>query len=619
MNLEMWRNVGDQMRLLPSVALEKQMRNREYLMELEIDNLLLPFRIEAGLAGRLNYTLETAHGGWDNPLSQIRGTFTGHWLSAAATLYAETKDLELKLKADAIVLEIKKCQEANGGGWLFPIPEKYLYALKAGRNFWAPHYVCHKVLMGLLDMYRYAQNEYVLEMISEVADWFLAFTADIDRKQMDYMMNMEETGGIMEVWADLYGETQDTRYLTLMECYERPELMDPLLEKTDILTNLHANTTIPEVHGMARAYEVTGKQKYRQAVESFWEQAVTKRGQFATGGQTSGEIWTPPQRQHTRLSETNQEHCVVYNMIRLADYLFRWTKDAVYADYIEQNIYNGLFAQGYWRGRNQDSLGEPLVPDEGLIAYYLPLAFGSTKKWGRKTEDFWCCHCTLVQANANYRQWFLYQKEEQLCLSQYFPFAATLEINNTPAEVTLKAADVSGGSIELPTAPLAKLPRPTAMKMIFTISAKAPISTTISFRIPWWAKGEIDVQVEGATVSKQSRAGFLELTGTFKDASIEITLPRSITTWPLADAPEYHAFLDGPVLLAGLIEDERTLYLKDGQKEVDLLVLHDERKWTTWQPFYKTIGQPSNFLLKPLNEIGREPYTVYFPIEKRQN
>lgn len=616
MTNQLWHSVSQNTKLLPSEAYDKQMRNREYLMELTIDNLLLPYRLEAGIPGSINYALTTAHGGWDNPLSHIRGTFTGHWLSAAATLYAETEDIELKIKADYIVSEIKKCQERNGGEWLFPIPEKYLLSLKAGKKFWAPHYVCHKVLMGLFDMHRYGKNEDALEMISKATDWFVRFTEDITREQMDHMMNLEETGGIMEIWADLYGATGDERYRSLMECYVRPELMDPLLAGTDILTNLHANTTVPEVHGIARAYEVTGEAKYREAVEEYWKQAVTDRGQFATGGQTCGEIWTPPQRQFARLGETNQEHCVVYNMIRLADYLFRWTGESAYADYIEQNIYNGLFAQGYWRGRNQDSLAEAIVPDEGLIAYYLPLAFGSTKKWGSKTQDFWCCHCTLVQANANYRQWFLYQREDHLCVTQYFPFEAKLGVNGVATEVALKQVDMSGGCIELPTAPLAKLPRPTAMKFAFTISAEKPVTTTLSFRIPWWTKGKVKAHVEGAEVKQEVKNGFLYLTGTFTNTEIEMTLPKEITTWPLADAPHYHAFLDGPVLLVGLSEEERTLYVKDGKKVEDLLAPHEERKWTTWQMIYQTVNQSSNFLFKPLKDIGRETYTVYFPTEE---
>ena len=84
---------------------------------------------------------------------------------------------------------------------------------------------------------------------------------------------------------------------------------------------MHANTTIPEVQGAARAWEVTGERRWRDIVEAYWRSAVTDRGYFATGGQTNGEIWTPPFKQAAHLSEKNQEHCVVYNMMRLADYL----------------------------------------------------------------------------------------------------------------------------------------------------------------------------------------------------------------------------------------------------------------------------------------------------------
>lgn len=161
-------------------------------------------------------------------------------------------------------------------------------------------------------------------------------------------MDRQETGGIMEAWADLYEITGDPKHLELMRWYERPRLTGPVLKGEDILTNVHANTTIPEIHGCARAYEVTGEERFRKIAQQYWDLAVTRRGAFATGGQTCGEIWTPMQVQSTRLGESNQEHCVVYNMIRLADYLFRWTGDVKYADYIEQNIHNGLLAQAFW-------------------------------------------------------------------------------------------------------------------------------------------------------------------------------------------------------------------------------------------------------------------------------
>ena len=609
--IKSWKAVSKDAKLTWSIPWERQMRNREYLMALKTDNLLLHYRSEAGLAGLLNHTLKDVHGGWDAPISQIRGTFTGHWLSAAAHLYEETKDQELKQKADFIVSEIKRCQESNGGQWLFPIPEKYLIRLKEGGRFWAPHYVCHKVLMGLLDMHLFADNREALPMISKATDWFLQYTEHISREKMNQMMDIEETGGLMEIWADLFGVTSDEKYKTLMHRYERPTLMNPLIEGKDVTTNMHANTQIPEVHGMARAYEVTGDEKYKKAVQEFWHQTVTIRGQFATGSQTCGEVWTPPGRQLSRLGETNQEHCVVYNMVRLADYLFRWTGEAVYADYIEKNIWNGFFAQGFWQGRAQDSLAES-EPETGLISYYLPLASGSKKKWGSKTEDFWCCHCTLVQANAMCRQFLMYQDSDEFRLTQYFPFENSVSIDGATVQLKFNILDDGGEMIKINDQATSHSAKPNSLSAKLRIKSEKAFKSTFAFRIPWWATGDMTFE-SNEEVHVQIESGFLKLTGTFQDSSVVITIPRGITRWPLADAPDYNAFLDGPVLLAGLTNEERMLYEKDG---LDLLVPREERKWSDWGNQYQTVGQPINFVFKPLYDVGNETYGIYFPIEK---
>ena len=112
----------------------------------------------------------------------------------------------------------------------------------------------------------------------------------------------------------LYDITKDSMYLTLIERYDRHRLFDPLLAGEDVLTNMHANTTIPEIIGCAAVYEATKITRYRDIVLAYWKCAVTDRGYFVTGGQTNGEIWTPKHRQASRLGERNQEHCSVYNL-----------------------------------------------------------------------------------------------------------------------------------------------------------------------------------------------------------------------------------------------------------------------------------------------------------------
>lgn len=600
-------NTISETKLLHSIVAEKMQRDTEYLMELKTENLLWAFYAEAGLNGWLNFKPTTSHGGWDSPTSQIRGTFTGHWMSAAARIYSETNNQQLKAKADFIVSEIARCQAQNGGLWAFSIPEKYLYSLKEGKHFWAPQYVCHKVMMGLLDMYQFAKNETALDIILKCAEWFTSFTDDISRETMTIMMDSEETGGLMEFWADLYSVTNNSKHLELMKRYERPALFEPIFNGKDVITNMHANTTVPEIHGCARAYEVTGDEYYKTVVQNFWDIAVTKRGMFATGGQTNGEVWAPMGRQEARLGTHNQEHCVVYNMIRLADYLFKWTGDAKYADYIEQNIYNGVLAQTFI----------DYISDEnaGIVTYYLPLEAGSKKNWGSKTEDFWCCHCSAVQANARFREFIYYKENNDLVVAQYIPATLNTSIKGTNISVEQTYFDLGGECIKIKDIAISMPVKPEYVKMQLAVKADKPTLFSLKLRLPWWLKSDAVITVNGSEFNYVKRDGYALIECEWNDDIVTIELPKGITCLALADEPNTVAFLDGPVVLAGLISEERQL-VGDINDPSTLIKPHNERLWSSWITTYKTVNQPVGFYLKPLYEVNREYYTVYFPIKK---
>lgn len=605
-------------KLLPSEAQGKQYQDREYLMELTNENLLLPYYLEAGLAGFMWGGAPNSHRGWDDPLCQIRGTFTGHWLSAAARIWNETKDWELKAKADKIVSEIGRCQQANGGRWAFPIPEKYILALRDGRHFWAPQYVCHKVMMGLLDMYLYGENQQALEILKGCADWFVDFMDHTTKEQLNEMMDLEETGGSMELWGDLYSVTHDENHLRLMRFYERTRLTEPVYRGEDVLSNMHANTTIPEIHGCAKAYEITGEERYLQIVKNYWDLAVTKRGQFATGGQTDGEVWTSPGRLAVRRSHLNQEHCVVYNMIRLADYLFRFTGDVKYLDYIELNRENGLFAQGFWKGRNPAAQPDPYKPDTGLIAYYLPLAPGSKKAWGSRKGDFWCCHCTLVQANAKHRDFIFYEAQNSAVIAQYQPAQTQVSWNGTAVQLSLTYTDLVGETIRILDSACQYPRKPAYLEMELKVRADQQVHGVLRFRLPWWRKGQMELYRNGQQLHWEEKDGFACLEGDWQQDDILIRIPRGLSCAALPDEPDTVAFLDGPVVLAGLIGEERTLVGSKDHPE-DILKPSHERQWTEWMEEYRTVGQPVNFRLKPLKDIGDETYTVYFPLRPDKN
>ena len=601
--------------LLPGIFQQHRERNTAYLMELTTDNLLMHFRREAGLTSCLE-KMENCHWGWDGPMSDLRGQATGHWLSAAARIIHTTGDPALKVKADTIVSELKRCQVEHGDGWFFPIPEKNLMWLKRGKHSWAPQYVCHKCMLGLLEMNQFTGNETVWEVLMGAADWFDRFTQDISPELMDDMMDWEETGGMMELWADLYGITQDDKFLRMMRLYERRRIFEPLLRGEDVLTNMHANTTIPEVHGAARAYEVTGEERYRRIVECYWDMAVTKRGMYATGGQTCGEIWTPMQKQSARLSDKTQEHCTVYNMIRLADYLFRWTGDKQYADYIERNLWNGLLSQAHW----QEDLNNEIDCDiphrnwkTGLVAYYQPLAPGSVKRWASRTCSFWCCVDTMMQANTIFQDFSLYERNDCLYVVQYHGVKCKATWQGVPLEMTVDTLRRTDQNIRYRPIQREYPSRPEDWAVSVKVHLDTPVKGSIKIRKPWWIADDAGIMVNGAAVTIIEEDGYYLLNKTWHEDDIEITLPKTITTHALPDEENTVAFLDGPITLAGLCSEERTL-LGDIRNPLSILKPADERRWQQWQPNWYTHGQPVNIRFQPLYTIGDERYTVYFPV-----
>ena len=605
-------------KLRPSEKREKMQRDIDYLLEMRTFNLLFPYYLEAGLAGPMNGGIRHLdfHDGWDSPLCQIRGTFSGHWLSAAARIYQETGHQELRGKAEYIVSEIHRCQITNGDGWAFPIPEKYLYGIRRGVRFWASQYVCHKVMMGLLDMYVYAGNEEAMEILRGCADWFYAFVKETGTESLNRMMDLEETGGIMEFWGDLYMQTQDPKHLELMLSYERKSLTEGLLAGRDVLTNMHANMTVPEVHGCARAYEITGDERFRRIVEAYWKCAVTDRGTFATGGQTSGEVWTGKNQHSSRLGDMNQEHCVVYNMIRLADYLYRWTGKTEYQDYIEMNIENGLMAQGFWQADPESIVDREKPVREGIVTYYLPLAPGSRKLWGSKFDHFWCCHCTLVQANARYREFIYYTDDSGISVMQFIPSEIRWNTGKTDVIISQEMKDTTGEMLKINDISSAVSGRPGSLGVSISIKAEETAAFSLRIRKPWWTAGEIAVSVDGEAAEYNVENDCIVIEGRWKDNKVEIEIPFGLSCVPLLGSDKEFAFLEGPVTLAGLTDHECTLHGDPDHPET-ILTRHNERKWTTWLTNYRTTGQEHNILFKPIKDIGDEVYTVYFPVEDR--
>lgn len=602
---------GKSVKLFEGEMLRREQENKKYLMSLENLYLLRSYRHEAGRFSDREHDVNALNG-WEDLSCQLRGHFLGHWLSAAAFHYQETEDVELKAKAEAILMELEECQRDNGGEWACSIPEKYLYWIGQGRNIWAPQYTIHKLFMGLVDVYRIMKVERALAIADKLADWFYRWSGSYSDEEFDDILDVE-TGGMLEIWADLLEITGDEKYKTLLTRYYRGRLFDPLLEGKDVLTNMHANTTIPEIMGCARAYEVTGEEKWLEIIKSYWKCAVTDRGYFVTGGQTQGEIWTPKMKMKARLGDKNQEHCTVYNMIRLAEFLFRQTGDPAYMHYIEYNVQNGIFAQTYG-------------PNGGLLTYFLPMKAGSKKDWAGRRDTFFCCHGTMVQANASWNRRLYYQDADKLYVTSYANSDVAFEMNGQ--NVTLiQRQDMLNGSMmtcsenntkqTVNDIAAAYANRPDFRKYDFVVKTDSDVAFTLLLRIPDWIKADACVYVNDELVEKTSVTDrFVSIDRTWKNGDkVVLTLPIGLDFVTLPDDESMGAFRYGPDVLAGVTDQERILYLESDKPE-DELSADTERQWGDFRTFYRTENQDPGISFMKLNDIYEEPYQLYFKIKK---
>lgn len=587
-------------KILPGVFRERMDVNRQYLLELDTNCLLQNFYLEAGIvlpSLQVVDNPETAnlHWGWEAPTCQLRGHFLGHWISAAAKLIAADGEPELRVKLDKIVSELARCQELNGGEWVGSIPEKYFTRLIKNQYIWSPQYVMHKTIVGLSDAYIYAGNTQALDILSHLSDWYITWTEKAAETNPHAVYAGEEAG-MLEVWAQLYQLTKDEKYLTLAKRYADAGLFRKLKEGKDSLTNCHANASIPFTHGAAKMYEITGDSDWLEVIKLFWKAAVTDRGMFSTTGMNAGEFWVPPHMQGHFLGSSDQEFCTVYNMVRTASYLLKYTGEAQYADYIERALYNGFLAQ-----QNAQT---------GMPAYFLPLGAGSRKKWGTRTRDFWCCHGTMVQAQTLYPELVWFTDGDKITAAQYIPSEFTAEMNGANVTVSqttgMKYYNDQAFFDEKDDGQMSR------WLLKFSVKCDKPARFTLSLRVPEWAKG-VELEVNGKNTAAPVKDGWLDITADWQNDSVQVFFPSELRAETLPDMPELMAVVDGPIVLAGITGSDCGITGADKLNEQFMPQREHTYGTFPWrQNSWRTRNQPQSVMFRPLYEVTDEEYTVYF-------
>ena len=574
--------------------------NFKYLIDMDVNRILHNFRLNAKLPSTAK-----PFGGWEEPHGELRGHFSGHFLTACALMYSSTGDKRFLAKLDSLVNGLAECQKALGAsGYLSAYPEEFIDRVETGRAVWAPYYTLHKIFSGLIDVYNHTGNKKALDIAEKMGMWVKSRTDKLTEAQIQKMLRVE-FGGMNDMFYNLYAATGKDVYVTLAKRFEDKYVLDPLSNHEDKLRGLHVNTQIPKVIGAARAYELTGDKYYETIAKYFWKEIVEARS-YATGGTSNFEYWrSEPYHLFDQLSSDDHENCCTYNMLKLTSHLFSLEAKPEYADYYERALFNGIM------GTEHPEVG-------GAFMYYVPMLPGTWRVFCEPEYSYVCCSGTGIESFGKFGDNIYFHNNNSLYVNLFI--ASELTWKEKGLVVTQKTSF------------------PDEQGTTLTMKLNKPTEFVLNLRVPYWAEKNYTVKINGVTQNvSASPSSYLQIKRTWKNSDkIEISFPFELHLSRMPDYPNRTAIMYGPVVLAGKLgvkqmdaamkngmgEDVERLSKEAAAMPVPKFVT-DETDLAKWiKPVngksltFKTVnaGTPEEVTLIPFYRIFGERYSVYFDV-----
>jgi len=511
-----------EVKLLPGIFKDAENTDLHYIMEMKPDRLLAPYLREAGLKPKAE-----SYGNWEN--IGLDGHVGGHYLTALALMYASNGNKEALTRLNYMISELKKCQDANGNGYVGGVPgSKELWAavekgdVGAIKKKWVPFYNIHKTFAGIRDAYLYTGNQTAKEMFIKFGDWFVNLSNKLTQQQIQEMLQTEQ-GGINETLADVYVLTGDKKYLAAAYSFSHQQILKPLEEGQDKLNGLHANTQIPKVIGFKRIADASGDSSYNKAAQFFWETVVNHRT-VAIGGNSVSEHFNPANDFSTMISNVQgPETCNTYNMLKLTRELFLSDPKVSYIDYYERALYNHILSSQH--------------PGEGGFVYFTPMRPGHYRVYSQPQEAMWCCVGTGLENHAKYAELIYAHDQNNLFVNLFM--ASKLTWSQKGLTLTQHTTF------------------PEEEKTSLTVNEVKPGSAfAINVRYPSWVKaGDLKVTINGKEFKTTGQPGtYVPIKRVWKKGDvIVLNLPMQTKTELLPDGSNYEAVVRGPIVLAAEI------------------------------------------------------------------
>lgn len=546
--------------LSDAFLLNAQEQDIGFLLELEPERFLYNWYRTSGITP----TQEGYEDGWERTNgSNFRGHMFGHYMSALSQAYVASKDEDIKSqlleKIKASVNGIAECQDIYAKkypirkGYAAPFTEYWLNALDevdTGNEEWNQKesdnprtyvvwYNLHKIVAGLIDVYKNVTDDEVgnaaLDCVCDFVDYVYNCRVSKYTDEQKKKMLGTEYGGMADSLYELYRITGKEEYKICADGFIETDLFEKLAAGKDVLSGLHANTTIPKLLGALKKYTVLTQNedyynalsetekanlnKYYDAAVNFFD-IVLKGHSFITGGNSVSEHFRSTNTmsafyQHPETHET----CNEYNMLKLARELFRLTNDKKYSDYYENTFINAILA-------SQN-------PENGDMTYFQPMGAGYSKVFNK--NRFWCCTGTGTENFTKLGDSIYFTKDERIYVNMYF----SSEMQYAERNLVLKT------NADMPNDDMVSI-RANALNDDNSILEE----TELYLRIPDWCASTPEVIRNGEIYEFTVNGGYIVIENISDGDKIDIRFPMEVSIQTLKDNDNIAAFRYGPVVLA---------------------------------------------------------------------
>ncbi|MFD6139305.1 beta-L-arabinofuranosidase domain-containing protein [Promicromonospora sp. NPDC060271] len=536
-------------RLGPGPFATAQQRALEAVLDLDLDRLLAPFLVAAGLDSRAE-----PYGDWES--GGLDGHIGGHALSAHAKLWAVTGLDVLHDRMEHLLDVLERCQDAVGTGYVGGVPDGpalgeelaggHIDADLFGLNGrWVPVYNLHKTLAGLIDAATHGRSERALTMATRWADWWLSVTKSLTDEQVEQILTAE-FGGLNEALVELGTLTGREDLVAEGRRLAHRKLLDPLADGDDPLDGLHANTQIPKVLGYQRLADLArhsnphsdpdgdpAAQRFAAAADAFWSSVVERRT-LAIGGNSVREHFHPSSDFTEVLTDREgPETCNTHNMLELARLRLDRGHGGATVEFAERALFNHVVSSVH--------------PGRGGFVYFTPMRPAHYRVYSRPHLSMWCCVGSGLEGHTRYNELIYTHDGPDLRVELYTP--SVLDWSEEGLRVEL--------STELPFSDQARI----------VVTAETPRARTLRLRVPSWAE-LVGLSLDGEPVDAVVVDGYAVIARTWSGTTaVTIRLAPRLVAEPLPDGSGWVAFRYGPVVLAS----------RDGDADLDGLVAGPDR------------------------------------------